>query len=68
MAVMYCHLSYEDYKSLANQMREFNETTHTSSGGFYHKSVRLHVSGDLSMEFHGPLIGGIGHHEGPDPC
>jgi hypothetical protein len=61
MAVLYVHLSYEDYKGLEQQMRAFKETAHTSTGGFYHKSIRLKVSADLTMEFHGPLVGGYGH-------
>jgi hypothetical protein len=61
MSVMYVHLSYEDYKSLEEQMRQFNETAHTSTGGFYHKSIRLKIGNDLIMEFHGPLVGGYGH-------
>ena len=61
MAVMYIHLAYEDYKALEEQMRVFNETTHKSTGGFYHKSLRLKIGADLIMEFHGPLVGGEGH-------
>ena len=61
MAVQYTHLSYEEYKSLQKQMKEFKETTHKSTGGFYHKSIRLTVSDGFIMEFHGPLVGGYGH-------
>ena len=61
MSVVYVHLSYEDYKHLEEQMRKFAETAHTSTGGFYHKSIRLRVSDDFVMEFHGPLVGGYGH-------
>lgn len=64
MSVMYVHLTYEDYKSLESQMRAFEETAHKSTGGFYHKSIRLKVGPDLIMEFHGPLVGGYGHNEG----
>jgi len=63
MAVMYLHLPYEDYKSLETQMRECAETTHQSTGGFYHKSIRLRAGPDLIIEFHGPLVGGYGHSE-----
>ncbi len=63
MAVQYTHLSYEEYKALQKQMKEFKETTHKSTGGFYHKSIRLTVSNDFIMEFHGPLVGGYGHNE-----
>jgi len=61
MAVQYTHLSYEEYKSLQKQMQQFKETTHESTGGFYHKSIRLVVSDGFIMEFHGPLVGGYGH-------
>ena len=61
MAVIYTHLSYEEYKSLEGQMRVFAETSHKTEGGFYHKSIRLRVSDDLILEFHGPLVGGYGH-------
>jgi hypothetical protein len=61
MSVIYTHLSYEDYKSLQQQMTDFHETSHRTEGGFYHKSIRLKVSEDLIMEFHGPMVGGYGH-------
>ncbi len=63
MAVQYTHLSYEEYKSIQKQMKVFEETTHKSTGGFYHKSIRLVVSDGFIMEFHGPLVGGYGHNE-----
>lgn len=63
MSVIYTHLTYEDFKNLERQMREFKETTHKTEGGFYHKSIRLTVSPDLVMEFHGPLVGGYGHQD-----
>jgi len=63
-AVMYLHLTYEDYKNLEAQMKKFSETTHTSTGGFYHKSIRLKITDDLILELHGPLVGGEGHHQG----
>lgn len=62
MTVQYIHLDYEAYKDLERQMRAFEETSHESTGGFYHKSIRLRIGGDLIMEFHGPLVGGYGHH------
>ena len=61
---MYMHLPYEAYKSLEEQMKSFKETTHTTTGGFYHRSVRLVVNNDLIIEFHGPLVGGYGHNPG----
>lgn len=63
MSVLYLHLQYEQYKALEQQMREFKETAHQSTGGFYHKSIRLKVADDLIMEFHGPLVGGYGHNK-----
>jgi hypothetical protein len=61
MSVMYVQLSYEDYKKLEQQMKTFAETTHTSTPGpFYHKSIRLEISEDLIMEFHGPNVRGQG--------
>lgn len=64
MTVMYVHLDYENYKELEQQMRKFAETTHTSTGGYYHKSIRLRIDADTVFEFHGPLVGGAGHNEG----
>jgi hypothetical protein len=59
MSVVYTHLTYEDYKNLEAQMKQFAETTHVSTpGGFYHKSIRLTINPDLIMEFHGPLVRG----------
>jgi hypothetical protein len=66
MSVLYLHVSYEDYKSLEEQMRAFRETAHTSTGGFYHKSIRLKVNHDLIIEVHAPMVGGYGH-EPPPP-
>jgi len=61
-AVMYLHLSYEDYKRLEAQMKEWKETTHTTSGeAFYHKAVRVKINDALVIEFHGPMVGGITH-------
>lgn len=61
MSVLYLHLDYEAYKGLEDQMRTFLETKHKSTGGFYHKSIRIKVGTDLIIEFHGPLVGGYGH-------
>lgn len=63
MSVVYIHLDHEAYKSIEQQMKEFKETTHRSEGGFYHKSIRLRVDQNLIYEFHGPLVGGYGHHQ-----
>ncbi len=64
MAVQYMHLTYEEYKLLEQQMQEFKETSHRTEGGFYHKSIRLKITSDLVIEFHGPLVGGYGHLKG----
>ncbi len=58
MVVQYIHLIYEDYKNLEEQMKKFAETSHTTEPGFYHKAIRLQVTPDLTMEFHGPLVRG----------
>ena len=64
LAVQYIHLDHEAYKAMEAQMKKFAETTHKTEGGFYHKSIRLKIGGDLIMEFHGPLVGGDSHREG----
>ncbi len=56
MAVVYTSLTYEEYKELEEQLRLFKETVHTSTGGFYHKAIRLKVNDDLTIEFHGPIV------------
>ncbi len=60
--VQYMHLDHESYKELERQMKEFQETTHKSEGGFYHKSIRLRLN-DITIEFHGPMVGGYGHQD-----
>ena len=62
--VLYTQLTYEQYKGLEEQMKTFAETTHTSTPGpFYHKSIRLRITEDVVMEFHGPNVRGA---ESPD--
>lgn len=61
MSVLYLHVDYETYRAAEDQMRAFKETTHKSTGGFYHKSIRLILGPDLILEVHGPLVGGYGH-------
>lgn len=65
MSVLYLHIDYEAYREVERQMREFKETTHKSTGGFYHKSIRLNVNDGLILEVHGPLVGGYGHGQKP---
>lgn len=60
--VLYIHVDYEAWKEVERQMKEFRETTHTTTGGFYHKSIRLKLP-DITIEFHGPNVGGYGHQE-----
>ena len=62
MTVQYIHLAYEDYKNLEGQMKKFNETTHKTELSFYHKAIRLQITPDLTMEFHGPLVRGGEEH------
>lgn len=68
MSVIYTHLTYEEYKTLEQQMKRFAETSHRTEGGFYHKSIRLRVKDDLIIEFHGPMVGGYGHLPEPTPA
>ena len=56
MTVLYTSLSYDDYKQLEKQMRKFSETTPTTEPAFYHKSIRLKINPELTIEFHGPLV------------
>lgn len=63
MAVLYTHLTFEEYKNLEKQMTEFKETSHRTEGGFYHKSIRLQINPGLIHEYHGPLVGGYGHND-----
>lgn len=61
--ITYQHLSYEQYKALEQAMRKFKETSHKTTGGFYHKSIRLALDPETIIEFHGPLVGGYGHNK-----
>mgnify|MGYP001599513586 CR=1 FL=1 len=54
MAQPYVHLTYDEYKAFERACKKFRETTHHSTDGSYHKSIRLPV-GPLTIEFHGPL-------------
>lgn len=56
MASLYLQLTYEEYKELEEQLRELKETSHKSEGGFYHKSIRLKITENTTLEFHGPLV------------
>ncbi|KKM99562.1 hypothetical protein LCGC14_1146680 [marine sediment metagenome] len=55
MADIYARLTYDEYKALEMACKEFKETTHTSVAGYYYRAIRLPI-GDLSMEFHGPIV------------
>lgn len=63
MAVVYLHVTYEEYKQIEEQMRQFKVTSHRTEAKFYHKSIRLKITDDLIMVFHGPMVGGYGHNE-----
>lgn len=63
MSVLYLHVNHEEYKEVERQMKEFKETSHKSTGGFYHKSIRMKIDEGLILEIHGPLVGGYGHDE-----
>lgn len=54
---IYLRLSYEDYKKMEEQLRDYSklETTHESVDGYYHKSFRIKL-GDLTLEIHGPIV------------
>jgi len=56
-------VSYEQYKKVEEQMRAFKETQHKTTGGFYHKSIRMPIDDGLILEIHGPLVGGYGHRD-----
>ena len=65
MADIYARLTYDEFKALETACKEFRETVHKTVTGFYHKSIRLPI-GDLSMEFHGPIVKAA-EEEIPDP-
>lgn len=57
---IYVRLTYDQYKRLEEQLRDFAalETTHESGNmdkKFYHKSLRFDL-GDITVEAHGPLV------------
>lgn len=53
---MYISMDHESYKAIEKQMKEFNETTHTTETGFYHKSIRIVLNEGTVIEFHGPIV------------
>ena len=55
MADIYLNLTFDEYKNLEKQMKEFPETSHGEGTEWYHKSVRLTI-GELTFEFHGPNV------------
>ncbi len=55
MADMYFNLTYDQFKLLEKTMKEFPETSHGEGTEYYHKAVRIPV-GDLTIEFHGPVV------------
>ena len=55
MPDIYVNLTYDEYKTLEQQCRQFNETVHGKDTLWYHKSFRLKV-GDTVWEFHAPAV------------
>ncbi len=55
MADMYFNLTYDQFKELEKAMKAFPETAHGEGTDYYHKAVRIPV-GDLTIEFHGPVV------------
>ena len=55
---LYMRLTYEQYKSLEDQLRRWEEieTTHQTVEGGYHKALRLRVTESLIIEFQGPML------------
>ena len=53
---LYMQVGYEEYKRIETQMKLFPETVHRSTGGFYHKSIRIQITPTMVIEFHGPLV------------
>lgn len=58
MADLYMRLTYDEYKALEEQCRNWDdhETAHTSVDGYYHKAFRLRISDDILIEFQGPMV------------
>lgn len=54
---LYLQLDYDDYKSIEDQLRRFEEleTSHITVSGYYHKAFRLDL-GAFVIEFQGPLV------------
>lgn len=52
---LYVNLSYDDYKNLERQAREFKETAHGEGTEYYHKAFVLDIGG-VRFEFHGPNV------------
>ena len=48
-------LSYEEWKLLEQQCKEFKEETHNQRDGYYYKSIMLSV-GDACFTFKGPSV------------
>ena len=54
---IYMRLTYEQYRNLEAQLRNWEEikTTHRTVEGGYHKALRLKVTDSIIIEFIGPL-------------
>lgn len=53
---MYFNLDYNGYKAVENAMKNFAETAHGEDTEWYHKSIRIPVGDNLTLEFHGPNV------------
>ena len=62
---IYVSLTYDEYKALEQQFRDFKklETTHPGDG-YYHKAFRVRV-GDTTFEFNGPVVRSARRHRLP---
>ena len=52
---LYARLTYDEWKHLEHQCKDFNETEHGAGTDYYHKSFRLKI-GEITIEFHAPLV------------
>ncbi len=67
MADMYFNLDYNGYKAVENAMKNFAETAHGEDTEWYHKSIRIPVGDNLTLEFHGPNVKARQTHQLPLP-
>ncbi len=53
---VYVNLGFDDYKNVEAQMKAFAETEHGNGTEYYHKSIRIKITDELTYEFHGPNV------------